>query len=549
MNKLIKILWLVEFTLVMLLISGIVPVSFSYIFLLVLIVGILKLSDIDALQLYILSIPIFVALPASSLSDAMSVWRIALALFTLKVVVERFNVLTILSEHDLNFSGRVQKLHEEFKIFAGEIRSSNYYGVVWPTLLFMGIGLFSLLFAQSIGAGIKKIIFISSIFLIFGIIQFAAKSKDDLMKVVRSVFISAVFILLVGYFQFIVTFFVNLSDFWGIWDAGVINAFYGAKMQVLLSYSNTWFSYYNPPEVIPPTLRMFSVMPDSHSFSMLMILFAPLALFYFYSSERKFEKAKYFLVFSMMLLAIWFSGSRGAWVGWLGAVATALYFYLRSGFWEKFKFLKKERYAGNKKIYKTVLASVLLFAVLFPVSDFVLTANQNSQLIREGKEAGMANLALLKRTLSISDMDETSNKGRREIWYDSAVSIINHPITGIGIGNFPIVLGEKVSTSKMGSSAHNIYLDVAVEMGVLGLLAFLVLLAKICEKLLRLTREFKEEKFRLLAFSVLVYLMWIFTYGFFDVVIFNDKVLMFVVIVLGVVYKLDDLEEKEMVES
>lgn len=135
-----------------------------------------------------------------------------------------------------------------------------------------------------------------------------------------------------------------------------------------------------------------------------------------------------------------------------------------------------------------------------------------------------------------------------EIWRDSAFSITKHPVLGIGIGNFPLALSEKIGTAKLGASAHNIYLDIAVEMGLFGAAIFLWLLYRIFEKLFLLSRKFKEEKFRLLAFSFLVYFIWIFTYGFFDVVILNDKVLTFVVIVLAVLYKMEDLEEKESVE-
>jgi len=542
MKKLIGVFWILEFVSALLIVSGIVTADFAYIFLFFLAFGIWKLSDLEALELYILSIPIFVALPSSSLSDSMSVWRIALLVFILKIFLKRFDIWAIISKKDLDLAGRKQKLFDGFKIFIGEIRSSNYYGIALPVALFGIVSLFSLLFAQSVGAGIKKLIFLGSIFLLFGIVRFAVRSKDDAMRIMKSIFVSAVFILLVGYGQFAATFFVNLSDFWGIWDNYVINAFYGQKMMTLLSYSNTWFSYYDPKGEIPPTLRMFSVMPDSHSFSMLMILFAPLALFYFYSCIKKSDKAKYVLIFALMILAIFFSGSRGAWVGWLGAVIASLYFYFREKLPEKLRIFKAENIAEHRKIYKMVLISVMSFIVLFPVSNFVLSSNQDSQLIREGKMAGQERFALLKRTWSISDMDETSNKGRMEIWRDSAISIMKHPITGIGMGNFPLALSEKISTSKMGASAHNIYLDVAVETGIFGVMIFLYLLRKICEKLFHLSQKFKEEKFRLLALSFLVYFIWICAYGFFDVVILNDKVLMFIVLILAVLYKVEDLE-------
>lgn len=546
MTKLLKITAAAEFILAMLIISETLPAAFAYVSLAILLAGIWKLSSIEALQLYILSIPILISLPANSLSEAMSIWRIALLLFVLRVFLEKFEIRRIFLQKGLKFSEKAGKVKDEIAAFVREVRASNYYKTLIPAIIFMAIGAFSLLFAQSIGAGIKKMIFLGSVASLFSIVYFAAGSRGDVMKILKTVFISAIFILLVGYLQLAATFFMTLSDFWGIWDNFVIKPFYGERMMILLSYSNTWFSYYGSDEV-PATLRMFSVMPDSHSFSMLMILFAPLALFYSYGAVRKSDKVKYFALFAFMLLAIFFSGSRGAWVGWIGAISSALYFYLLPKFPKKMRpkaFLLGE-IANHRKTYKTVFLSVLFFVALFPVTSYVLNVNQDVQLIREGKLAGQEKFALLKRTWSISDMDETSNKGRMEIWKDSIASIAKHPVTGIGLGNFPLALSEKISTSKMGASAHNVYLDIAVEMGLFALLAFLLLLWRICVKLFSLSQKFHDGRFRLLAASSLVHFIWISTYGFFDVVIFNDKVFMFTVIIMALLYKMEDISEKE----
>jgi len=542
MKNLSNILWLSELFLALLIMFGIADSTMAYISLFALLFGIWKLSDVDALRFYICSIPIFVALPANALSDAMSVWRFALLFFVLKIALERFKVREIFRKKDLDFAGKIQNIIAEFKSFLRGIKSAGYYDVLYPTLLFGVAGAFSLLFAQSIGAGIKKMIFLYSVFLFFGVVWFVIKNKDDAMRVLRSLFLSGAFVLLVGYVQFISTFFVRLYDFWGLWGY-VINAFYGDRTRNLLSYSNTWFSYYG--DEIPPTLRMFSVMPDSHSFSILMILFMPPALYFAYAARKKSEKRKYYFVFLLMMLAVWFSGSRGAWVGWLGALAAVAYFYFYQKVPGKLQILKMKNYAAHKKLYKIIAVSLLTFVVLFPVCNFFLSESQDCQLRLEGKAVSEENRQLLlRRTLSISDMNETSNKGRKEIWYDSAISVMRHPVTGVGIGNFPLALGEKVANTKIGASAHNIYLDVAVEMGIFGFLAFAYLVWKICEKLFYTAQKFREKEFHLLTLLFFVSFVWIFTYGFFDVVIFNDKVLNFAVIILAVLYRMGDLEEK-----
>ena len=60
--------------------------------------------------------------------------------------------------------------------------------------------------------------------------------------------------------------------------------------------------------------------------------------------------------------------------------------------------------------------------------------------------------AFLKRALSISDLSETSNKGRLEIWLATFPSIFKHPFLGVGAGNFPVILEQSHAASKMGYS-------------------------------------------------------------------------------------------------
>jgi O-antigen ligase len=547
MKNLLKILWLIEFILALLIIAGVADATMAYISLFVLAVGIWKLNDLDALRFYIYSIPIFVVLPSSALSDSMSVWRVALLVFLLKVLVERFDMVALFKDKNKTLSEKKDVLVSDFRNFIANIKKANYYPVVLAALALAGAGVISLLGAQSLGAGVKKLIFLYSIFLLFGIVWFALRSREDARRLLRAVFVSGSAILAVGYAQFISVFLIRLYDFWWMWNNHIVNAFYGERTRNLLSYSNTWFSYYG--DDVPPTLRMFSVMQDSHSFSLLMILFAPLALYYAYTAPKRGTKAKYSAVFALMLLAVWFSGSRGAWVGWLGAFVAALYIFYYDRLPALLRMFKVSTGTMNLELRKKLLVAFLAFLVLFPVSNYLLGASQDAQLRLDGKLGRGESFALVMRTLSISDMDETSNKGRMEIWRDSAHAFLAHPLIGIGLGNFPLALGEKVATAKIGASAHNIYLDVAVEMGIIGLLAFLFLLWKLCLKLFRLGFGLRDEGMRFLSLALFVSFAWILAYGFFDVVIINDKVLMYVVIFLALMYRWESLENGEVAEK
>mgnify|MGYP001560172446 CR=1 FL=1 len=137
-----------------------------------------------------------------------------------------------------------------------------------------------------------------------------------------------------------------------------------------------------------------------------------------------------------------------------------------------------------------------------------------------------------KRAKSIADLEELSVKSRLGIWKSSFESILQHPLLGVGIGNYPVVLNEDISAAKKGASAHNLYLDIASEMGLLGLAAFLLIILSIFKKI---RKEIISNK--LYAICFLFFFIWILIYNLFDVVLLNDKVLLSFMITAGLLYK------------
>jgi len=131
-----------------------------------------------------------------------------------------------------------------------------------------------------------------------------------------------------------------------------------------------------------------------------------------------------------------------------------------------------------------------------------------SQSYNGGDNASLA----FKRAKTTFDTEELSVKSRMGIWKASFQSILERPLLGI-------------SAAKRGASAHNLYLDVASEMGLLGLIILLLIFWQI----------FKKSWKTNLIFTF--FLLWIFVYSLFDVVLLNDKVLMFFCIALGLLYE------------
>ncbi len=607
----LKTILLSEIILVLAMIAGIAPQEFSYLILVLLVISFIKLSLLDSLKLFILSVPFFTALPANAFSDSMSAWRVLIVVLFLKaswggykfchsdknchiagsklylepectngklfgqnkVACKCIKVRSITANQH-RFSGLWSQLMSALRLHSLEARTmepadkpANYHKLFLLTGLFFTIAILSLISAQSLGAGVKKLLFFANIFLLFPIIIRAIKKESDLREILKAVFCSSAIIVSIGYFQFLSTFIITLSQFWDFWADNVIKVFYGQNLSRLLSYSNTWFSYYG---ALPPTLRMFSVMPDSHSFAMLVTISMPaiLSLLFYYGRGRRKKYLSIVLIF--FLLAIYLSGSRGVWVGSVFALMAGVYLFLSSSLKarnspqsseerlrlgeirlmisEFIKLLKskvgfKINEENNSKHYSKLIAfSVVLFFVLMPVSSLILRQNQETQIIKSGINLSTeerSRLSMFERAFSISDFSETSNMGRLQIWQETLLSIGSHPFLGVGFGNFNYVLDQNESALKKGSSAHSIYLDIASEIGIFGLMVFLFLLAFILESAYHLYFRLQKKYLKIFAGSFFVYFFWVCAYSIFDVVIFNDKVLMIITIMIGLLFSLN----------
>ncbi len=87
------------------------------------------------------------------------------------------------------------------------------------------------------------------------------------------------------------------------------------------------------------------------------------------------------------------------------------------------------------------------------------------------------------RVASIPDLTDVANRVRILIWQSTLTMIRDHPLTGVGAGNYALVYPRYRKLEEWGLSqrqivgeAHNDYLQVAAEAGLIGLAAFLFLL-------------------------------------------------------------------------
>ncbi len=518
------VILLTELAAVFLMVFGILPRELG-LFLTGLLVFYFIFSPLaDSLWVFIASIPLFVALPLTEGFDTMANWRILLAVLFLvwfiKAVIPRPSIKGL--------RGVTTRFFALLRMTFGRL---EYF-----VSTFLLIGLLSLLVATDVTVGFKKLLFLINIFLLFVIIRnLAIKNKEIIPKIINAVKVAIGITLGAGFLQLVMVFFINLHQFWHLWDRQVINVFYGQALSNLLSYSNTWFSYY---AYQLPTLRMFSVFPDSHSFAFFCILALPFFLIVIFSPSAK-SKAKTILSYFLLiicLLAIVFSRSRGAWVSAIGAFFVFwifIFLYYSPTTRSLTNFFMPRFYKSWQKQLQLILGSLIIFFLLLPIASAILFLPQYIQL---GQKATLGEVSLFERARSIIDWAEASIRGRLEIWQLTVNSIIRNPLLGVGIGNFPVVINEELSSAKRGASAHSLYLDVAAEMGIGALVVLLAIFWLIFRKAWQLFLKSNRAFFHLWAGFFVLALIWILGYSLFDVVLFNDKVLLFFIASLGLLY-------------
>ena len=115
------------------------------------------------------------------------------------------------------------------------------------------------------------------------------------------------------------------------------------------------------------------------------------------------------------------------------------------------------------------------------------------------------------------DYNLTAEDGRVEIWKRGLKIVAAHPIVGVGMANFPIAEGQTHADipGTPWMNAHNIFLQVAAEIGLGGLLLYLVLIARMFAKIQVLKNDLELDGVHDLGMGLFIALLCYLVTGFF----------------------------------
>jgi len=446
----------------------------------------------DGLFLFVAFIPVLVALPISESFDSLSVGRIFILVLFFK---------WLLSKKQIKFQ-RIEIL---------------------SILLLLTMTL-SIIPAIDKIVAIKKIIYLVNLTALIIIVKSTIKDNVVFNKIGKAILISGGIVFLIALIQLIIIYFFTLGGFWDWWANHVSYNFYGENLKQIVKTNNAWFaSSPNSSSV----LRIFGSFTDPHSFSLYLLLVIPFMIVYaipFVQNKiREGKISKQQIIWLIWLVSSLFfvilSGTRGIWFGIVFAIFVCIYLFIKK--------------MNSNCVVSAIMIVLIIFIILIPIVS-AFTA------IPQFKESGGSDASLIiKRLVSILNLDETSNQGRVYIWKKSFESFKKYPILGIGAGNFPIILKQDIALAKAGSSAHNLYLNFLVENGIFAFILIVLIVLEILLNIFTVLKKNLSPDKRKLITAIFVFFVWIFGYSLFDIALLDERVFLLFLTILGMILAIE----------
>ncbi|MDP1845652.1 MAG: O-antigen ligase family protein [Candidatus Moranbacteria bacterium] len=352
---------------------------------------------------------------------------------------------------------------------------------MWLSAAFLFFLILSVILGEDSGRGFRKLAYFLSVFPLFWVATDIFCENRFRVKALKITIISGTLAALLGIFQFVLQFVIGLDA--ELKYARILSPYFlGQAFGKLVESNPSWLVNVSGKTL----MRAFGLFPDPHSFSFFVSMCFFIALGYFFYGKGGRFRILAGLGSAMALLAVLFSFSRGA---YLGVLAGAIFFIVicigRSGYLEKI-------------LIALSIAALALF------------------LFYSG--------AISERLASAFNLKEGSNVERMKNWEEAVEIIKDHPLIGVGLGNYAAEI-EPTIGERSSIYAHNLFLDIAAETGILNGLIFLLLI------FLSIFRGVRSGSAIGLGLSAsLVYFL---VHGIFDTPLYSPQVLVILLIVLA----------------
>ncbi|MFA5926099.1 MAG: O-antigen ligase family protein [Parcubacteria group bacterium] len=351
----------------------------------------------------------------------------------------------------------------------------------WLILIFLFFVILSVFFGEDSGKSYRKLMYFFTTVPFFFVAADLLLSGRFRQKVAEAMVISGTMAAVLGVVQFCLQFIVGLGAELK-YTRAVAPFFLGQSLGKLVENNPSWLVNVSGNTL----MRAFGLFPDPHSFSVFVSLCFFVAVGYVASKEKRRFRGFAIFGLTVMLLAVLLSFSRGAYLGILGGII----FFLAA-------------MLGKKNMLGKILI-VLVFVILA-----MIISGQSS---------------FLQRFSSSFNMREGSNAERIKNWKQAVEIIVSRPLTGVGIGNYASQI-DPLAGERSSIYAHDIFLDIAAETGIINGIVFALLI------LIPVFRFLKEKD--VLGFGLGASLIYFLVHGIFDTPIWSPQVMVLLLVILA----------------
>lgn len=237
--------------------------------------------------------------------------------------------------------------------------------------------------------------------------------------------------------------------------------------------------------------RVVSTFENPNVLGEYLLLMIPIAMAYLWNAPKGFTKFSQLCVAGVLSLCMIFTYSRGNWVGLIVAVCLYFAFYDRKFIWFGI--------------------GVLLISPAF------LPEN------------------IINRFLSIGDTKDTSTSYRVNIWFGTLKMLKDYWLVGIGQGEvaFSYVYSKYSYAGITAPHAHNLYLQLITEHGVMGLIIFFGIIISYYKNVISAIVYKKHSFLKALIIGLSAGMMGYLIQGLFDNVFYNYRIVLMFFVITG----------------
>lgn len=262
-----------------------------------------------------------------------------------------------------------------------------------------------------------------------------------------------------------------------------------------------WVDVENSPDV---KARVYSVFANPNILAEYLIMIIPLSISLFWYTKKIHKKLIFAATSAILIVALILTLSRG---GWIGFAFSALIFII----------------LVEKRFLLSIIPIGLAGVFFLPES-------------------------IMNRILSIGNLTDSSNAYRITMWKITLDIIKDHPIAGVGLGHIPFkeTFESYIRTMPI-YHAHNTYLEIAAELGIPGLIAFLFLLFTVFKYGVQSLISDENRYIKIMAAGVFSGLGGLLAHGMVENVIYLTRIIVYFWVLIGFILVLMKIKKQEKI--